>query len=552
VDALRCPLLVVATGLMLALCANTAMAQAPEKPKPLPPRPQAQAPVAAPSRAPAPPRFEIRRFLVEGNTLLTQRELDRILTPFSGMARDFGDIQRALESLQDAYSRRGYNAVRVSVPEQDIRAGEVRLSVVEARIRRVRVQGNRFFDEKNVRAGLPSLKEGRSPNTRAIGQDAQLVNEHPAKQVSVALQAADDPGQVDATVRVTDEKPTKISVFADNTGTPATGNYRTGVGYQNANLFNGDDALNAQLISSPGHASDVKVFGAGYRVPVYKWSGVVDVLAGYSNVNSGTVQDVFNVSGKGRVFGLRYTQMLGRIDSYEHRAALGLDHRAYKNNVTFLNTTQQLVPDITVRPVSYTYTGRYSQVGRDLSFNVSYSRNIAGGAKGGATDFESTRPGASGRYSVTRAGVSFSQLLPSDFIMRAVANAQHSRDRLIPGEQFGMGGSDSVRGYYERETSSDIGSRFSLEGYGPDFGSRIGSNWRARTLVFVDMARGRDNTPARDPNNVTNGLGSAGLGFRLSQGKSLAFRLDVARVTHNAGTRKGGDYRAHAAVAYSF
>jgi hypothetical protein len=26
----------------------------------------------------------------------------------------------------------------------------------------------------------------------------------------------------------------------------------------------------------------------------------------------------------------------------------------------------------------------------------------------------------------------------------------------------------------------------------------------------------------------------------------------VARVTRNAGTRKDGDYRAHAAVAYSF
>src|SRR6266508_2555744 len=124
---------------MLALCASPTIAQAPVKP---------QSP-------PAPPRFEIRGFLVEGNTLLSQSQLDRILTPFSGKDRDFGDIQRALEALQDAYAGRGYTAVRVSVPEQDIRAGQVRMRVVEARIRRVRVQGNRFFDEKNLRAGLP-------------------------------------------------------------------------------------------------------------------------------------------------------------------------------------------------------------------------------------------------------------------------------------------------------------------------------------------------------------------------------------------------------------
>jgi hemolysin activation/secretion protein len=539
---------------MLALCTIPSVAQAPVKPRPQPakPGPQAQAapqPQAAPQTPPVPPRFEIQRFLVEGNTLLTQSELDRILTPFSGKNRDFGDIQRALEALQDVYTGRGYNAVRVSVPEQDIRAGQVRLRVVEARIRRVRVQGNRFFDEKNVRAGLPSLKEGTSPNTRAIGADAQLVNENPAKQVSVALQAADDPGQVDASVRVTDEKPDRISVFADNTGTPATGNYRTGVGYQNANLFNGDDVLSAQLITSPGHASDVKVFGAGYRVPVYGWAGIVDVLAGYSSVSSGVVQDLFNVSGKGTVFGLRYTQLLGRIDAYEHRVAFGLDNRAYKNSVTLVGTTEQLVPDITVRPASLTYIGRFSQVGRDLSFNVSYSHNIPGGNKGGDADFEATRPGATAKYSVVRAGLAFSQLLPSDFIVRAVANVQQTHHLLIPGEQFGMGGADSVRGYYERETASDKGQRFSLEGYGPDFGSWIGGSWRARTLIFADAANGHDNAPIRGPDNK---LGSFGLGLRANQGKSLAFRLDVARVTKDAGTRKDGDYRAHAAVAYSF
>ena len=112
-----------------------------------------------------------------------------------------------------------------------------------------------------------------------------------------------------------------------------------------------------------------------------------------------------------------------------------------------------------------------------------------------------------------------------------------------------MGGADSVRGYYERETASDVGRRFSLEGYGPDFGSWIGSTWRARALVFYDAARGHDNIPERGPENK---LGSFGLGVRANQGKSFAFRLDVARVTQDAGTRLKGEYRAHAAVAYSF
>jgi hemolysin activation/secretion protein len=571
--ALRLRLLAAATGLMLALCTSPTIAQAPVKPRPQPakpapqpakpqvpaaPQPQAapQPPQplqqAAPQSPPVPPRFEIQRFLVEGNTLLAQDELDRVLAPFSGKDRDFGDIQRALEALQDVYAGRGYNAVRVSVPEQDIRSGQVRLRVLEARIRRVGVQGNRFFDEKNVRAGLPSLKEGTSPNTRAIGLDAQLVNENPAKQVSVALQAADDPGQVDATVRVTDENPSRFSVFADNTGTPSTGNYRVGAGYQHSNVFNSDHVLNAQVITSPDHASDVQLFGAGYRVPVYRWGGVVDVLAGYSSVDSGTVQNLFNVSGKGNVAGLRYTQLLGRIDAYEHRAALGLDYRAYKNDVVVVGTSGSVVPNITVRPVSLTYLGRFSQVGRDLSFNISYSRNIPGGSNGDDAAFAAQRSEATAKYSIARAGVAFSQLLPADFVVRAVVNAQQTSDLLIPGEQFGMGGVDSVRGYYEREVANDIGQRVSLEGYGPDFGSWFGGNWRARALIFADAARGHDNVPERDPQNPDSKLGSYGLGVRANQGKSFAFRLDAAKVTQDAGTRSKGDTRVNFAAAYSF
>jgi hemolysin activation/secretion protein len=555
-------LLVVAVSL-LVLCEGAAIAQtpseqlaqraqAPAKPPAQPPKPQPPAQSqtqVAPSQAPAPVKFEIQRYVVEGNTLLSQRQIDGILAPFSGKNRDFGDIQRALEALQEAYTSRGYTAVRVSVPEQDIRAGQVRLQVVEARIRRIKVEGNRFFNEANIRNGLPSLREGSAPNTPAIGKDAQLNNENPAKQVTVALSAADNPGEVDATVRVTDEKPGRISAYVDNTGTPNTGNYRIGVGYQHANVFNRDQVLNVQAITSPGHVSDVKIFGVGYRIPIYTWGGVVDVIAGYSNVNSGTVQGLFNVSGSGDVFGLRYTQLLGRWQNYEHRLAIGFDYRAYKNDVTFADTGEPLVPNITVRPATLAYLGRFSRIGQDLSFNVSYSHNIPGGTNGEQADFDAQRPGAQAGYGIVRESVTFTQLLPSDFIVRAAANAQQTSDLLIPGEQFGMGGVDSVRGYYEREVANDVGWRVSLEAYSPDFGSRFSSTWRARMLVFADAARGHDNQPERTPENK---LGSFGLGVRANQGKSLAFRLDVARATQDAGTRQSGDYRAHFAAAVSF
>src|SRR5438552_19164864 len=112
-----------------------------------------------------------------------------------------------------------------------------------------------------------------------------------------------------------------------------------------------------------------------------------------------------------------------------------------------------------------------------------------------------------------------------------------------------MGWANSLSGLADRETAIYVGRRCSLEVDGPDFGSCFVSTWRVRALVYYDAARGHDNVPERGPENK---LGSFGLGVRANQGKSFAFRLDVARVTQDAGTRLKGGYRAHGAVAYSF
>ena len=49
--------------------------------------------------APIPaPRFEIKRFDVQGNTLLSPEVVAAAVTPFAGKNKDFADIQRALDN----------------------------------------------------------------------------------------------------------------------------------------------------------------------------------------------------------------------------------------------------------------------------------------------------------------------------------------------------------------------------------------------------------------------------------------------------------------------
>ena len=46
--------------------------------------------------------FSISRFQVEGNSLLTEGELQSLVAPYVGANKNYGDVQKALEALEGA------------------------------------------------------------------------------------------------------------------------------------------------------------------------------------------------------------------------------------------------------------------------------------------------------------------------------------------------------------------------------------------------------------------------------------------------------------------
>ena len=81
--------------------------------------------------------------------------------------------------------------------------------------------------------------------------------------------------------------------------------------------------------------------------------------------------------------------------------------------------------------------------------------------------------GAKANYTILRFGATYQQALPRDFQARVAFNAQETGDALVPGEQFGIGGPDSVRGYLVREVSSDRGYQVQFELYTPDIARMV-------------------------------------------------------------------------------
>ena len=497
-------------------------------------------------------RFAIDRYVVEGASLLNQAEIDAAVAPFVGKDKDFSDVQRALEAVEDAYAKRGFSAVRVLLPEQELEKGTVHFRVVESRFGKVAVKDNRHVSEANVLNAVPSVHSGGVPRSRQIARELKLANENPARQMNVVLKAGEKDEEVDANIIVTDSKPSSWGLTVDNTGTPETGRTRLGLSYRHANLFDADHVASLQYQTSVEHVNRVTVLGGSYKIPLYQSGDSLEFFGGYSNVNSvvgGLAGAPSNFQGGGLIFSARYNRPLERMGVFDPRLSFGLDWRDFRRIEQTTPPVTVLYNEVVVVPLSITYSalGKFAQ--SDLNLNASLSANLPGMNKGKAADFAAydlvnlTQPDAN--YKVVRYGASYSQLVGDDWQFRAGLSGQWSRDVLIQGEQMRLGGADAVRGFSEGSVGGETGARWNLEGYTPDFGS---GDVRVRGLVFFDAGE------MQSANGTKSSISGAGFGLRASFTEQFSLRFDAARII-NADTdplQQVDDWRAHVGLSASF
>lgn len=488
-------------------------------------------------------RFDIGKFAVDGNTLLTRDEIRQTLSPYEGKHKSFADVQRAIDALQKVYLEYGYGAVEVLLPEQELQNGIVHLKVVEGRIAAVKVEGNSAYSAENIRRSIPSLVTGTTPRARDIAANLRLANLNPGKQEEVVLKEGGNEADIDAVIKVREKPVSQFALSLDNTGTRDTGVDRVGFSYRNADLFGLDHVLTMSYMTSLQRPSSVTIFGAGYRIPLYGRSSYVDLTAGYSSVNSGVVQNLFNVSGSGTILGARYIHLLsGNSENFGQSIGFGLDYRALSNNVTTVNGGQSLIPNVTIHPLELTYDGNLKMERGTADVHLSVSQNI----NSSDSSIKLSRPNGKAAYRIFRYAMNYWHAWQNDFQIHLAWQGQKTSDALVSSEQFGAGGAYSVRGFSEREIADDNGYATSIELYFPE-------KRHVRPLVFADQAKVWRNFPLAGESPSQN-IGSIGVGFRAVFIKNLNIRFDWGRVVSSSlvNGHKPGNYALHAGLVYMF
>jgi hemolysin activation/secretion protein len=464
------------------------------------------------------PHFDVRAIQVIDNKLLPPAEVEAIVYPFMGPNRTADDIEAARAALQKAYETRGYVTVAVNIPEQSVESGIIRLQVESQVVGAVTVKGGRQSDRILARA--PSLAPGAVPDFNAVQRDIVLLNRTQDRRVTPEVTAGAAPGTIDVNLAVEEHSPLHGSAEISNYSSAQTSDLRVAGTLHYDNLWGRGDSLSISSQFAPRRPSDGTVLSANYLARL----GAAQALAYYVHSDSDiAIIGGVSVIGKGDMAGVRLILPLSQKPDFYQSVTLGFDYKSFQENVR-LGADQSSAP-IRYAPVTVGWRGDWS--GDPVTGNLSLSgtwgiRGIGDDAFGFATK----------RYKAS----------PSFFYLRGEAGAtvdfwhgaqvhgrlagQYTDGPLVSNEQFSIGGSESVRGYFESETLADYGLAYQFELRSPELLKRWKWMNSLRLLGFVDSGLGAIHDPLIGQ-DASFRLASTGLGLRLNAFRYFNAALDA-------------------------
>jgi len=492
--------------------------------------------------------FVVKQLKVVGDNPLSSSQTDAILSVFTGDHYGLEGLQAASDALEKAFVDNGFSFYRVTFVPQSLQEGIVTFSVSQFHVENVTVQGNEHFSDDNILSSVPMLVAGETPNTRELSRSLGIANALPSKKVTVKFAGSENEDAVNAVLDVIDQDPGFFFIGMNNTGTDETGKFRLTGGYQYSNLFDLDHSITLSYTTSPDHTKEVNQYGLSYSIPLYSLASTLDFLYSSSDVDSGVVSNQFAVSGKGRVFSVRYVQTFLQFETYKHELELGFSRKLFDNLISLAGTplTGGGAGQVVSRPFLINYRGSVTGTKSNFDFSLGGSSNIEGGTNNTQADYSAARAGATVDWQAYTFGLGYSYYFPDQWHLRLQLSGQYSNDTLITGEQFGLGGQRSIRGLEERILLGDKGYQGNVEVWLPPL-----TDFQIYSLLFYDFGL-IENNQAAFGELTKETPASVGFGLRWYWQDALSVVFDMGFITSDVSNINVDSERAHIDVFYRF
>ncbi|MEO8151955.1 MAG: POTRA domain-containing protein [Rhizobacter sp.] len=523
--------------------------------------PAAPAPAASAAASPAPVEevlLDILEFVVEGNTVLPTRDIERALMPYLGPNRSFKDVESARKALEDVYQRIGYQTVFVEVPEQRVNAGVIHLRVAEGRVERTRVTGGQYFEQGQIRRAASELAEGSVPDFSKLQTQLAQLNRSADRQVAPVLRPGRTPGTVEVELSVKDRSPLHGDVELNNRASPFTTESRLNASIRYDNLWQRQHSFGLSVQTSPQKTSEVKLLVGTYLWNMADRPDVVSIYALRSKSGVSLVGGT-TVLGDASIGGVRWILPIIGGSEVQQTLSAGFDVKSFGQTKVVAGATEAPVLQSTVySPLSLSYSGSRPSPGQLWQFSLTLNTAPPGVLGNSDERFSSRRSVARAGYVALKYELSHESMLSKSVGSFIKIDGQFTDDPLIPNEQATLGGAESIRGYRESEVAGDRSFRGSAElRYFPWGAANAEQPTTAYVLGFFEGARAWLIEPL-GPQAARSSIASTGFGLRVQNWRGFKLSADAARALRNGligadgPVTKRGEWRGLVSVSYAF
>lgn len=470
---------------------------------------------------------------------------EEILSDFIGKATLEKTLLEVQERVLAYLENQGQFAVTASYPEQDISSGTIVLNVSYPTIESIQIKGNKWqsnsFYEKQI-----GLAIGDSLDTAQLLNTVAWDNRNPFRYAEVIVAPNTDKGVVDLEMLVKDRFAFRPFAGADNTGTNLTDTTRLWAGVSWGKAFGRSDILTYQYISAPNPSKFFAHIGS-YLI-FLPWKHELLFFGGYSAIHPNIPS--FTHEGISVQASFRYGIPIKPLYQPKLQTfTFGIDYKNINSNVFFIEAG----PAIPVIAHQATITQAYLSYAWEKNELIVKAELLGSPCSWLPNQTESRyhqlRPHSRVEYIYGRfalgdlygkiENVSFGWLL----------RAQGASGPLLPSEQFGLGGYDTVRGYEERDFLADNMACLNLELRAPRL-SFFRKKDELIFLAFTDIAGGY-NFQSEQSSETKQYLWSTGLGARYQIAPYLTFRADYGfQLHHIFGEDQLGRFHLGGSLSY--
>jgi hemolysin activation/secretion protein len=245
---------------------------------------------SSPPKTNAPPGFLVRAYEITGDTLLSTNTLMSIFAKRTGTNVTVNDILQAASDMQMEYRYRGFPTVKVSIPQQTISNGLVKIQVFQGRISDILVVKNHYFSSNNVMRALPSLHTNTILNGQLFQAELDRANANQDRQIYPFIEAGPLLNTSELRLEVKDRFPLHGKVEFNNQSSPGTPELRLNSSAAYNNLWQLEHSFGVQYSFSPEmyKAGDqwafydlplVANYSGFYRLPIGNFEPVENIVA---------------------------------------------------------------------------------------------------------------------------------------------------------------------------------------------------------------------------------------------------------------------------------